>query len=607
LNARQVAILLATGATVGLVALGIFGAWTWTDLNQRLEDEQLIRTLFRALLVFGIAAVVFGALCVAGFALVLRPVRDDNGQILRIAGLAEDVTGRVPADRALNERMKELHCLYQVLELTTDSGRPMNEICQDIADVLPHSFQYDRDAVACVTVDTASYRSADWVEPNSLIGATIRHDSQSLGQVEIGYRTEKPLVPGGEGPFLREERALLDGVAAHIGRMLHNLRMAESLRQVQRLESVGQLTGGIAHDFNNLLTVIMGNAELLKEHHASEPRAADMADMVVSAAQRGAELTHRLLAFARRQPLDPRTLDVNQLIAGVDSLLRRTLGEHIDIRFTRAGGLWAARADPAQLESALLNLVLNARDAMPRGGHLTVETANIRLNEEYVAGYEGLVAGDYVMLAVSDTGNGMTSGELDQVFEPFYTTKEAGKGTGLGLSMVYGFVKQSRGHISISSEPGLGTTIKMYLPQALGDERAPETETNAAGGGGNETILLVEDDEMVRRYASRQLASLGYRVLTAANGPEALTLLEEHSGIDLLFTDIVMPGGMSGREVAEEVQRRDPTVPVLYTSGYTEDAILHHGRLDRSVLLLSKPYRRAELATMVRKALGVRS
>jgi CheY-like chemotaxis protein len=208
---------------------------------------------------------------------------------------------------------------------------------------------------------------------------------------------------------------------------------------------------------------------------------------------------------------------------------------------------------------------------------------------------------------VSDTGNGMTSEELDQVFEPFYTTKEAGKGTGLGLSMVYGFVKQSRGHISIYSEPGLGTTVKMYLPRAQGNEKAPEKETDVPAGGGNETILLVEDDEMVRRYASKQLGSLGYRVLTAGNGPEALTLLEEHSGIDLLFTDIVMPGGMSGREVAEEVQRRDPAVRVLYTSGYTEDAILHHGRLDQSVLLLSKPYRRAELVAMVRKALGVRS
>jgi PAS domain S-box-containing protein len=531
------------------------------------------------------------------------PVRDETGRVTRIAGLAEDVTERVTADLQLRERMKELRCLYQVLELTTGNHRPLASVYEDIAGLLPGSMSHDQDAVARIQIEGDVFYSPNWREPVALLEAEIRPNGDRVGAVAVGYINPHDAVSGDGEPFLQEERTLMQGVAAHIARMLHHRRVSESLEQTQRLESVGQLTGGVAHDFNNLLTVIIGNAELLKEMLGHDPRLTGTADLIVSAAQRGAALTHRLLAFARRQPLEPRTLDVNDLIASIDPLLRRTLGEHIDIEFIEGGGIWRALADPAQLENALLNLALNARDAMAEGGRLTIETANVALNDEYVTLYPELAAGDYVQIAVTDTGSGIAPDQIARVFEPFYTTKEAGKGTGLGLSMVYGFVKQSGGHVNIYSEPGHGTTVKMYLPRAHGPSSAEAAPAERAALGGCETILLVEDDDLVREYASAQLADLGYRVLVAADGPSALALLERNPDIDLLFTDVIMPGGMSGRDLADVVQRERNHIRVLYTSGYTEDAIVHQGRLDPGVRLLNKPYRRAELAASVRRTL----
>ncbi|HMP40229.1 MAG TPA: PAS domain S-box protein [Roseiflexaceae bacterium] len=377
------------------------------------------------------------------------------------------------------------------------------------------------------------------------------------------------------------------------------------LLQSQKMESVGQLTGGVAHDFNNLLTVILGNAELLAEELAALPNLQRLASTISDAAQRGAELTQRLLAFARRQALDPKPTDINTLIAGIDTLLRRTLGEHVEIELVRAAGLWHALVDPAQLESALLNLCINARDAMPTGGRLTIETANVHFDQAYADQFAEVQTGQYVMLAVSDTGSGIATEHLTRVFEPFFTTKDKGKGTGLGLSMVYGFVKQSQGHITLYSEPGQGTVIKLYLPRAtnrLGTSGGTTRHTERIGG--HETILLVEDDEQVRQYARQQLISLGYIVLEAANGPEALAILHERDDIDLLFTDIVMPGGMSGRDLADAAYAIYPQLKVLYTSGYTENAIIHQGRLDPGIQLLTKPYRRADLARKIREALA---
>ncbi|MEX2480371.1 MAG: response regulator [Gammaproteobacteria bacterium] len=385
--------------------------------------------------------------------------------------------------------------------------------------------------------------------------------------------------------------------------------LAERLQQSQRLEAVGQLTGGVAHDFNNLLTVILGNAEILADELRPAPQQAALAEMIAGAAQRGAELTQRLLAFARKQALVPKKVDVNQLVVGMDRLLRRTLGEQIEIELVQGGGLWRALVDPAQLESALLNLCINARDAMPHGGRLTIETGNIRLDHDYVEHHDEVTAGQYVLVAVSDSGMGIAPDALPRVFEPFFTTKPTGRGTGLGLAMVYGFVKQSGGHASVYSEPGEGTTVKLYLPRVQpGSEAddAGEDSDNIAVAGGTETILVVEDDELVRRFARGQLRALGYRVIDAQDGRAALEILRARDDIALLFTDVVMPGGMSGRQLADAAQQLRSELGVLYTSGYTENAIVHHGRLDPGVLLLPKPYRRADLARMVRRALAAR-
>jgi PAS domain S-box-containing protein len=395
-----------------------------------------------------------------------------------------------------------------------------------------------------------------------------------------------------------------EGLAVYFQDISDRLQLEAQLRQSQQLESIGQLTGGVAHDFNNLLTVIQGNAELLQEA-VTDPQLDSLAEMISNAAQRGAELTQRLLAFARRQVLEPRSVDTNELIAGMDELLRRTLGEHIEIEMVRAAGLWRAMVDPVQLESALLNLCLNARDAMPHGGRLTVETANARLDRDYAEHHAEVQPGQYVLVAVSDTGHGVAPEHLSRVFEPFFTTKEKSKGTGLGLSMVYGFIKQSRGHVAIYSEPGQGTTVKMYLPRVMGEAaKNEESDERVAHAGGTETIVLVEDDDLVRRFAEGQLLALGYQVISAGNGPDALDLIRGRDDIDLLFTDVIMPGGMTGRQLADEARALRPGLKVLYTSGYTENAIVHHGRLDAGVHLLAKPYRRGDLAAALRAALN---
>jgi len=395
------------------------------------------------------------------------------------------------------------------------------------------------------------------------------------------------------------------GLAVYFQNINERRRMEEQMRESQRLEALGQLTGGVAHDFNNLLTVIMGNTELLHEQLDSQPRLRTLTQITATAAQRGAELTQRLLAFARHQDLAPRTVDINALLADMNGMLQRTLGEQYPLTLTAEADLWKASIDPGQLENAILNLCLNARDAMPGGGHLHLETANQELDADYAHNHPDVTPGDYVMLAVSDMGQGIEPEHLHRVFEPFFTTKEKGKGTGLGLSMVYGFIKQSQGHINIYSEPGQGTTVRMYLPRATTKEEPPVQSAPAdTTAGGAESILLVEDDDLVRANAQVQLDSLGYQVLCAANGAEALEIIQSDALIDLLFTDVIMPGGMNGRELAEAAREIRPQLKVLFTSGYTRDVISHQGRLDPGVLLLSKPYRRSELARKIREAMG---
>jgi PAS domain S-box-containing protein len=380
--------------------------------------------------------------------------------------------------------------------------------------------------------------------------------------------------------------------------------MQERLARSQRLEAVGQLTGGIAHDFNNLLTVILGSTEMLADTLAGDPEDRELAELAAGAAERGAELTQRLLAFGRRQALEPRIIDVNKLVAGMDGLLRRSLRGDIDIETILAGGAGSSLIDPAQFENVILNLAINARDAMPEGGRLTIETSNVTFDEDQIFAQDEIAAGSYVMVSVSDTGTGMTPEVLGRAFEPFFTTKEVGKGSGLGLSMIFGFMKQSGGHAKIYSEVGEGTTVKLYLPRASQEHQAQDASADeAASAGGREHILAVEDDPAVRKFVVTQLRGLGYRVTAATNGPEALNILHTLSDVDLLFTDIIMPGGMNGRQLADEAEKMSPGLKVLFTSGYTQNAIVHHGRLDPDVHFLPKPFRRRDLATKIRQVL----
>jgi PAS domain S-box-containing protein len=394
---------------------------------------------------------------------------------------------------------------------------------------------------------------------------------------------------------------------AKVTRDLTEKRAAEErLRQSQKMEAIGQLTGGVAHDFNNLLTVISGNIEALQRRlpRGAEDNLRQLTDAALRGTMRAALLTHRLLAFSRRQPLEPKEISVNTLITSISEMLHRTLGENVLIETVLGGGLWSTFVDSNQLESALLNLAVNARDAMPDGGKLTIEAANVYLDEEYGAIAE-VAPGPYVGIFVSDTGIGMTAEVIAKAFDPFFTTKEVGQGTGLGLSQVHGFIKQSGGHVKIYSEVGAGTTIKLYLPRYFSTDSTTETQPAAvlAPQAKGETILVVEDEADVRSFTVEMLRELGYRVIEAPDGPTGLRMLDAHREINLLFTDVGLPGGMNGRQLAEQAQRRNAGLKVLFMSGYARNAIVHHGRLDPGVELLLKPFTYQSLAAKIRHVL----
>ncbi|MBK6007244.1 PAS domain-containing protein [Ramlibacter ginsenosidimutans] len=532
-------------------------------------------------------------------------VRGHDGTIVRLQGAIQDLTQLRAAQHAARESDERLAILARASkdaiwdwDLERDTvwcNANFNELCGPGTVVSSRSWQdhihpSDRERVLQRIRDAMDGMAPTWSET---------------------YRIQPP--QGGAGYVIGRGYITRDAAGRAVRMMgsttdiSERMALEERLRQTQRLESVGQLTGGVAHDFNNLLTVILGNAEMLAEQLAFRGECGPlhgMAHVVMDAAQRGAELTQRLLAFARKQALEPRKVDINQLVMGTDAMLRRTLGEHIRIEFKAEPLLWAAEVDPAQLDNTLLNLCLNSRDAMPGGGRLSIQTANVTLDAEDARRCPDSQPGAYVMLSVSDTGEGIAPQHVGRVFEPFFTTKEQGKGTGLGLAMTYGFVKQSGGHVNIESQPGRGTTVKLYLPRADGAAAPAAGCLHAKPAGGVETILLVEDDEPVRRYAHAQLVSLGYTVLHAGDGSHALQILDDDERkVDLLFTDVVMPG-MSGRELADRALARRPGLRVLYTSGYAENAIVHDGRLDDGVKLLAKPYRRHELAQAVREILG---
>ena len=382
-------------------------------------------------------------------------------------------------------------------------------------------------------------------------------------------------------------------------------KVEEQLRQVQKMEAVGQLTGGIAHDFNNMLAVIMGGLNLLQRKLArGETDVERFVEGAIDGAQRAATLTQRLLAFSRQQPLSPEPLIINKLVAGMSELLDRTLGEQIKVETVLAAGLWQVMADPAQLENAILNLAVNARDAMPDGGRLTIETMNAFVDDAYAQEY-AIEAGQYVLIAVADTGAGMAPEIIAKAFDPFFTTKGAGKGTGLGLSQVYGFVRQSGGHVKIYSELGVGTSVKIYLPRLYGEAAATEQAKRLATihrGLRSEIILVVEDEERVRALSVEALKELGYGVVEASGPSHALRMLDEGQQVTLLFTDVVMPD-MSGRQLADHALGKRPNLKVLYTTGYTRNAIVHNGMLDPGTNLLTKPFSIEELAAKVRKIL----
>ncbi len=380
------------------------------------------------------------------------------------------------------------------------------------------------------------------------------------------------------------------------------------LRQMQKVEAIGQLTGGIAHDFNNMLAIVIGSLDMAKRRLETDiDRAGKSIDNALEGAQRATQLTARLLAFSRQQPLEPNVLDSNKLVSGMSEMLRRTLGEHIRVETVLAGGLWRCFADAGQVENALLNLCVNARDAMPDGGRLTIETANAHLDDAYAASHAEVTAGQYVLVSVSDTGMGMPAEVIERAFDPFFTTKGVGKGTGLGLSQVHGFVKQSGGHVKIYSEPGVGTTVRIYLPRARDDARLPPPSTeemaaHAPRARGDEVILAVEDDERVRHMSVDTLRFLGYTVVQASDAQQALAVLAVQPRVDLLFTDVVMPD-VNGRMLADRAREARPDLKVLYTTGYTRNAIVHSGMLDPGLAFIAKPFTVEQLAAKVRQVL----
>jgi len=537
---------------------------------------------------------------------VIDPIRSENGQLIGFAKVTRDISERRRAEQTIRETAARIEVLFE----TAVDGIIMIDAHGCISKFNP----------ACEKL--FGYAAAEVIGQNvkMLMPAPYRdeHDRylesyQRTGVrkiIGIGREVRGQRKDGSVFPMdLSVGEAKQDGESVFVG-IVHDLserkHTEEQLVQAQKMEAVGQLSGGIAHDFNNLLTVIVGNAEFLADELKARHDLQRLADSIVQAGERGAELTQRLLAYGRRQTLNPVEIDCNQLVAGMRKLLQRTLSEEIDIKVSLDPELASAFADAGQLENAILNLAINAKDAMPDGGSITITTANIHLDARYAEQHPEVHPGDYAMIAVTDDGSGMPKEILEHVFEPFFTTKDVGKGSGLGLSMVYGFVKQSNGHVAIYSEPGLGTTVRIYLPAtATAAERAPslpaEVDETAAG---KETVLVAEDDPFVRAYAVNCLQSFGYRVVEAVDGRDALNKLSGGVSADLLFTDVVMPGGINGWELAVNARKVRPELKVLLTSGYALEALAERGRLPAGAVVLNKPYRKAELARRVREALA---
>jgi PAS domain S-box-containing protein len=555
------------------------------------------------------AAEVGGVLCTVSAAAWGRP-REQMEQALRASqdrlaaifgqasvGLSElDLTGRF---RRVNG------ALCQML------GRSEEELLGLHMDDIIHPLDMDenRKRVACLLADGVPFTlekrylkpDGDWVWISSSMSRLVDEDGEPQALIAVKTDiTERRRIE----VALRD---LNDTLEQRVGREIAERDKAEdALRQSQKMEAVGQLTGGVAHDFNNVLQIIYGNLHLLQQDAPAAGAARQRLAMAIAAVERGAKLSSQLLAFARRQPLQPVVANLGRLVGNMGELLRRTLGEPVEVATIVGDGLWNTLVDPGQIENVVLNLAINARDAMRGGGKLTIEISNAVLDEYYVHNLLDVPSGQYVMLSVSDTGCGMPPDVLQRAFEPFFTTKPEGQGTGLGLSMAYGFVKQSRGHIKITSEPGQGTSVKIYLPRSCAEESQELPGLGGPASGGSETVLVVEDDPGVRAVVVDMLGGLGYRVLQAENGEQALAVIEREP-VDLLFTDVVMPGALSSPDLARAARAIQPELAVLFTSGYPRSAIVHGGRVDAGLELLSKPYRRDELARKLRHVFNNRS
>jgi len=545
-----------------------------------------------------IVATVVSALALAGLAASIRSMAVANRR------LAHEIGEREGAEAA----QRESEALYRAIFANTADYLFVIDLSDDgifsVAELNPAFEQ----ATGITTVaargrdirDMTSRTVADRLIAHyqAVVAADKPVFGRDVNRLPSGVRTWESIhVP------VRNEHGRIDRIVGSARDVTEREQAEEQLRRAQRMEAIGHLTGGVAHDFNNLLQVIRGNLELIAPDLVDRAAATQRLRNALHGADRAAQLTRQLLAFARRQPLEPKVVNLGRMVDDMADMLGRMLGESIAVDTIIDEDLWNTLADPAQVESALLNLAINARDAMPQGGRLSIEVANARLDLDDAQLGVDVEPGQYVLIAVSDTGHGMGPEVVSRVFEPFFTTKGVERGTGLGLSMVYGFVKQSHGHVQIYSEVGQGTTVKIFLPRAHQDETAAEPTVAGSLEGRSEVILVVEDDDLVRASSVSLLRDLGYTCLHACDGAAALELLRAGVKIDLLFTDVVMPGPVRSRDLAREAQRLRPALPVLFTSGYTEDAIVHDGRLDPGVQLLSKPYARDDLARKIRSLL----
>ncbi len=546
---------------------------------------------------------------------VLDAVKDESGEVIGFAKITRDMTERESARQRLIESEARFR---QLVEAVVDYAL----------------FQIDPNGVV-VTWNAGAERIKGY-KADEIIG---QHFSRFYSEEDrqAGIPQKALATAAKEGRFeaeawrvrkdgsrfcalviidpIRDDQGELIGFAKVTRDITERVTAERALKQTQeqlaasqRLEAVGQLSGGIAHDFNNLLMIVLGNLETTTRHLRSAPNSNPNIERAIGNAMRGAQraaaLTSRLLAFSRRQPLDPKPLDVNRFFTGAAEFLQRSLGEMVDVQFVGSAGVWQIEADVSQLESALVNLAINSRDAMPNGGAVTIEASNIYADQSYCRQNPEVSPGQYVLIAVSDQGSGMAPDVASHAFEPFFTTKEVGHGTGLGLSQVYGFVKQSGGHVKIYSEVGQGTTVKIYVPRYRGKDRADEPANDEAiGHGDGETILVVEDNEEVRAYVTEVLKDLGYRVKAVGNAEVALTIIEQRKKrLDLLLTDVVMPG-LNGAQLGKRAKEIRPELPILYMTGYTRNAIVHQGRLDEGLQLLQKPISQNQLAARVRDLL----